>query len=110
MRLHGYVQRNRVPGLDAATCANASAAVPVGQGEFRLALGRWWRPGEADARRVALGYAHFLSKRTQVYANLAQLKNGSRSTTMLFPISQDSPAAVAGQDVKAMGVGMRHMF
>ncbi|MNE90192.1 hypothetical protein D3C80_1876810 [compost metagenome] len=59
---------------------------------------------------MALGYAHFLSKRTQLYASFAQLKNGSRSTTMLFPISQDSAPAVAGQDVRAMGVGMRHMF
>jgi len=110
MRLHGYLQRNRVPGLDAATSANASAAVPVGSGEFRLALGRWSRPGDADATRVALGYAHFLSKRTQIYGSFAHLKNGSRSNTMLFPISQDSAPAVAGQDVKALGVGMRHMF
>ncbi len=42
--------------------------------------------------------------------NFAVLKNGSRSTTMLFPISQDSAPAVAGQDVKAFGIGMRHMF
>ena len=110
MRLHGYLQRNRVPGLDAATSANASAAIPVGSGEFRLALGRWSRPGDADATRLALGYAHFLSKRTQIYGSFAHLKNGSRSNTMLFPISQDSAAAVAGQDVKALGVGIRHMF
>jgi len=110
VRVHGYYQRNQIPGLDAATSVNASAALPVGSGEFRLAVGRWSRPGDADARRVALGYAHFLSKRTQVYATLAQLKNGSRSTTMLFPISQDSAPALAGQDVKAFGVGMRHMF
>jgi len=109
-RIHGYYQRNQIPGLDAASSINASAALPVGAGEFRLAVGRWSRPGDADARRLALGYAHFLSKRTQVYGNFAVLKNGSRSTTMLFPISQDSAPAVAGQDVKAFGVGMRHMF
>lgn len=109
-RIHGYYQRNQIPGLDAASSINASAALPVGAGEFRLAVGRWSRPGDADARRLALGYAHFLSKRTQVYGNFAVLKNGSRSTTMLFPISQDSAPAVAGQDVKAFGIGMRHMF
>lgn len=109
-RIHGYYQRNQIPGLDAASSINASAALPVGAGEFRLAVGRWSRPGDADASRLALGYAHFLSKRTQVYGNFAVLKNGSRSTTMLFPISQDSAPAVAGQDVKAFGVGMRHMF
>jgi len=109
-RIYGYYQRNSIAGLDDANSLNASAALPVGSGEFRLALGRWSRPGDADARRLALGYAHFLSKRTQVYGSFAVLKNGGRSTTMLFPISQDSAPAVAGQDVKAVGVGMRHMF
>ncbi|MCT9810703.1 porin [Acidovorax sp. Be4] len=109
-RIHGYYQRNHVPGLADANSVNASAAIPVGAGEFRLALGRWSRPGDASAQRLALGYAHFLSKRTQLYGTFAQLKNGSRSTTMLFPISQDSAPAVAGQDVRALGVGMRHMF
>lgn len=110
VRLHGYYQRNQIPGLAAANSTNVSAAIPVGSGEFRLALGKWSRPGDASAQRLALGYAHFLSKRTQLYGTFAQLKNGSRSTTMLFPISQDSAPAVAGQDVRAIGVGMRHMF
>ncbi len=109
-RIHGYYQRNQIPGLADANSINASAALPVGSGEFRVALGRWSRPGDADAKRLALGYAHFLSRRTQVYGNFAVLRNGSRSTTMLFPISQDSAPAVAGQDVKAFGIGMRHMF
>lgn len=110
IRLHGYVQRNRVRRLDDADSVNVSAAVPVSRGEFRVALGRWNRPNEAGARRFALGYAHFLSKRTQVYASLATLRNERRSTTLLFPISQDSPAAAAGQDVRAVGVGVRHTF
>ena len=109
-RLYGYYQRNRVAGLGDANSANVSAAVPVGSGEFRAALGHWDRPGDAGARRLALGYVHFLSKRTQVYTSFARLRNESRSTTMLFPISQDSPAPVAGQDVRALGVGIRHLF
>ena len=75
-----------------------------------MAFGRWSRPGDATAQRVALGYTHHLSKRTQVYTAMARLNNGSGSNTMLFPISQDSPGAVKGQDVKAIGAGIRHMF
>ncbi|WP_198969653.1 porin [Xylophilus sp. ASV27] len=110
MKLLGYVQNNRVPSLGAANSRNISAAIPAGGGEFRIALGHWDRPADADARRVALGYTYFLSKRTQVYANMARLNNGKGSTTMLFPISQDSPALTGGQSVKAVGLGMRHLF
>ena len=109
-RLYGYYQRNRVPGLSNANSANLSAAVPVGSGEWRAAFGHWDRPNDAGVRRLALGYAHFLSKRTQVYASFAKLRNEGRSTTMLFPISQDSPPALAGQNVRAIGVGVRHLF
>ncbi len=109
-RLYGYYQRNSIPGLGDANSTNVSAAIPMGSGEIRLALGQWSRPGDASAWRLALGYAHFLSKRTQVYGSLAKLRNGSRSTTMLFPISQDSAALAGGQDVRAIGVGIRHMF
>jgi len=110
MRLYGYYQRNRVPSLGLASSVNASASIPVGAGEVRLAAGRWNRPNEASAQRVALGYVHFLSKRTQVYTSLARLKNDQNSSAMLFPISQDSPPAGRGQDISAVGIGIRHMF
>ena len=110
VKLMGYVQSNRVATLGNATSKNISATVPVGLGEFRLALGRWDRPSDADATRLALGYTYHLSKRTQVYGVVARLNNGAGSTTMLFPINQDSVAASRGQDVKALGLGVRHVF
>jgi predicted porin len=109
-KLFAYAQQNRVPGLQNATSTNASIAVPAGGGEFRAAIGQWSRPNDADVKRIAFGYTYFLSKRTQIYGVAAQLSNGSRSTAMLFPISQDSAAATPGQDVRSFGVGIRHMF
>lgn len=109
-RVMGYLQNNRVSTLGDANSKNVSAAVPFGAGEFRLAASHWDRPANADARRLALGYTHFLSKRTQVYGVLARLVNGSGSTTQLFPIGQDSTALISGQDVTSVGVGMRHLF
>jgi predicted porin len=110
VKLFGYFQNNRVPSLGDANSKNVSAAIPAGLGEFRIALGRWDRPANADAKRVALGYTYFLSKRTQLYADMAKLNNSKGSNTLLFPISQDSPALSLGQDVKAIGIGVRHMF
>lgn len=110
VRLMGYLQNNSVPTLADATSKNVSAAVPFGAGEFRVAVSRWDRPSNADAKRLAVGYTHFLSKRTQVYGVMARLTNGSGSTTQLFPIGQDSAALVPGQDVTSVGIGMRHLF
>jgi predicted porin len=110
MKVFGYAQNNRVPDLQAANSVNLSASIPVGAGEFRVAVGRWHRPADGDAKRLAVGYTHFLSKRTQLYGVMAKLDNAAGSATMLFPISQDSPALVRGQDVKSFGVGVRHLF
>ncbi len=110
IKAFGYFQNNQVATLGDANSKNISAAIPVGAGEVRLALGRWDRPNGGNAKRLALGYTYHLSKRTQLYAVMARMNNDKGSATQFFPISQDSPALALGQDVKAIGIGMRHMF
>jgi predicted porin len=110
MSLRAYVQNNKVASLDDARSYMLGFTVPVGIGEFRASVGRWDRPNNAGSSRVAVGYGHYLSKRTQVYASAARLVNQSRSTTALWPMSQDFSTNPPGHDANAVGIGMRHLF
>lgn len=48
-----------------------STVVPVGAGQIRAAYGEYRNAGVTRSEKAALGYYHYLSKRTAVYANVA---------------------------------------
>ena len=104
-----YVQNNRVSGLPNVTGYMVGAAVPVGQGEFRATYSHTDNPGR-EARLFAVGYNHFLSKRTQVYATVAEVRNDGAARFGLFPSSTDGGVPIAGQDVRGFQLGVRHVF
>lgn len=59
-----------------------------------------------DARQFALGYVHFLSKRTALYGTYARIANdGSAAFTVATP-----PAAVPGKASKGYEFGVKHAF
>lgn len=75
-----------------AKTTTLGAAVPVGSGKVLAALANTRGMGGATRDTVTVGYDHFLSKRTDVYANLMHDKvSGFTSGTSL-------------------GVGVRHRF
>lgn len=48
-----------------------SSVVPVGTGQFRTSFGNYKRADVVASQKLALGYHHFLSKRTSVYTTFA---------------------------------------
>lgn len=109
LRLFGFAQRNRTAGLARVNGYMLGTAVPVGAGEFRVSYSSTSNPG-AEARLVALGYNHFLSKRTQVYTTIAHLKNDGAARFGLRPSVTDLGAPGAGDDQRGLQLGVRHTF
>ncbi|MGA0571008.1 porin [Variovorax sp. VNK109] len=82
--------------------------VPVGAGEFRLAVSQYKvevGATEPRARKLSLGYVHNLSKRTALYATFARVSNSGGATTALN-------ASVTGANQSSTGYdfGLRHSF
>ncbi len=112
VKLYGYVQQNKVSGLETVNGYQAGISAPVGSGEFRANYSHTDR-STAKASLFAVGYAHHLSRRTQVYTTAAKLDNRGAARFNMWPSSQDFGAAgapAAGQDVTGFQVGMRHLF
>lgn len=85
--------------------------VPVGAGEIRASVARYdTRGSNADWRKLALGYGHNLSKRTQLYATYARLNNASGSARAIGALGVTAPPNVAGRHSNGYEVGMRHFF
>ena len=68
--------------------------------------------GDAEGKAVTLGYTYTLSKRTNVYASYAKLRNNG---TGVFSLTSPSgtialPATAFGSDPQVYNVGLRHSF
>ncbi|MET3494632.1 porin [Variovorax boronicumulans] len=97
VQVYGQLQRTRTPDIrTTADTAQLGAAVPVGPGRFMASVARTQRKVEpaTETNRTtwAVGYDHFLSKRTDLYAVYMR----DRITGF------DSSGSV--------GVGVRHRF
>lgn len=97
VQLYGQLQRTRTPDIrTTADTAQLGAAVPVGAGRFLASVARTERKvtGSPGTQRTtwALGYDHFLSKRTDLYA----------------VYMRDRLTGFSGSG--SVGVGMRHRF
>lgn len=63
---------------------------------------------DADARKWAIGVRHALSKRTQLYADYAQIKNDDNAGFTINPMGNS--LGLSGVGVKGIAVGMKHSF
>ena len=68
--------------------------------------------GDAEGKAVTLAYSYTLSKRTNVYASYAKLRNNG---TGVFALSSSAgtialPATAFGSDPQVYNVGLRHSF
>jgi predicted porin len=60
-----------------------------------------------DATQFGLGYVYNLSKRSAVYASLAQINNDGAAR---FVISDGAAGIVAGDSSRGYEAGLRHRF
>jgi predicted porin len=82
--------------------------VPIGAGELKAA----WSVYKIDSgatepkgRKLAVGYVHNLSRRTALYATLAQVRNSGGSTHAL-----NGAATGANRNSSGFDLGVRHSF
>jgi len=115
-KLAAWYQTNRIAGLGQVQAHMLGATAPLGgQGEFRASYTHRSQAG-ANANMVALGYFHFLSKRTGLYANLAKIDNQGSAAFLMNPIQVETAAAglggaaAVGRDIAGVQLGMRHLF
>jgi predicted porin len=91
-----------------------SATVPVGNHELKLSVLKADLDGRVgstlisanDARHIALGYVHNLSKRTALYGTAARISNDGAAT---FAIAGGN-APAAGKKSTGLEAGLRHSF
>lgn len=68
-------------------------------------------PTDADALLYGLGYEYYLSKRTDLYAAVAHLRNSNRAQLALGGAGYTGGSTAApGQDANAVQFGIRHRF
>lgn len=89
------------------------ATVPVGAGLWRAQVARYNQSGSRnDFEKYSLGYVHFLSKRTQLYGDVARLDNKGAGTVALTNLSGslNAPVPIAGGRSTGYMLGVRHTF
>lgn len=92
--------------------ANIGAAVAVGgAGKVYVNLQRN-EQASAKGNLIALAYSYSLSKRTNVYATLASMRNNSAGVFGINAsgVNVTPPATAPGADPTALAIGMRHSF
>jgi predicted porin len=113
-KVSGFATRSRFAN---ATVANryVGLQVPIGHGLVRASYIVSNPSGTAatgadlkgdDARQIALGYLHTLSKRTALYGNAVRLTNRGRSALAV----DRNPAPTAGSASTGFELGLRHSF
>jgi predicted porin len=83
------------------------AVFPIGSGDVRAAYSVFESnaAGNPEAKRFALGYRHYLSKRTALYADIARVANRGTSAQAI-----GGAITAAGASSSGIDVGMRHSF
>jgi len=83
------------------------AWMPVGVGEFKASYSvfRSNAAGDPEAKKLALGYVHNLSKRTALYTTLARVTNSGGSRQALGGATTGANQSSSGFDL-----GIRHNF
>ena len=85
----------------------AGALVPVGLGIFRVSYSRYGTDaaGSPKAKKWAVGYVHWLSKRTALYTAAARVSNEGASASAL-----NGAVTAPGKSSNGIDFGVRHSF
>ena len=111
VRLMGFYSDQRA-GPDRQKSALIGASVKVGDvGYVRASFMNSDRSGpgvdDDDAQQLAIGYLHYLSKRTALYATYSQIRNRGNA---VYVTSDSSPAASPGGNASGLQGGLSHNF
>lgn len=111
VKLMGFYSDQRA-GDDRQASALVGASLKVGDvGYVRASYANSNRFGPGvdadDARQVAVGYLHYLSKRTALYATYSRITNRGNAA---YVTSDLSPAATPGTAATGVQAGLSHQF
>jgi predicted porin len=106
VRLMGTINRDKTGAVNARGGV-IGAVVPVGVGELKAAYSSYEidTAGNPQARKLAVGYVHNLSKRTALYGTYARVRNSGGSAMALNGSATAPNASSSGFDL-----GIRHAF
>jgi general bacterial porin, GBP family len=113
--IYGYFQRNYLrnqPKVD-AYMVGATYLIDPGDELLMSASKRSSPTAETGVKMFAIGYDHFLSSRTTLYASFAHLQNDRNAKFGLWPAVLTYSAEglpLAGQNETSFEVGIRHYF
>jgi predicted porin len=112
VKLAGWFQSNRAARLANVDGYLVGATVPVKSGELRASYSSRDQVN-ADASLSALGYYHFLSKRTWLFGQVGRIDNTGTAAFGLGPARAEEAAAgllAGGRSVDGVQLGIRHFF
>lgn len=86
------------------------AEIPFGKAKALVSYGqvRDRTLSDADAHKWAIGARYTLSKRTELYADYAQIKNDSNASFTINPMGNS--LGLSGAGIKGLAMGMKHSF
>ena len=86
--------------------------VPIGSGTLTAGAGtgKTKKVGGSKATQLSLGYDHSLSKRTNLYVIATGIDNGRVAAYTADAATGSGPPVSAGNDVRALLIGVRHRF
>jgi predicted porin len=92
--------------------ANIGAAYTLGANKFFANIQRDEMDNGAKGTGWSVGYTYSLSKRTNVYAAYATMRNNNRAAFGVFSGATNvtPPSSAPGADPKALSLGVRHSF
>ncbi|MDM0005356.1 porin [Variovorax sp. J22G73] len=104
-----YLRQKNAP--ESQTHAMLGLSVPVGAGVIKASVARANRSGPGvdadDATQVALGYVHWLSKRTAVYGTWSVVRNKGNAAYVVTDALSDPQA---GANSRGLQFGISHNF
>lgn len=111
VKISVYAQQNRTESLPQVSGGAVGATIPIGAGEIRASYSVYGA-GKRRASLAAVGYLHYLSRRTSLYGSYGVLLNGPSTAFTLAPTGPDfaSGPMKADQNARGLGFGIRHLF
>jgi predicted porin len=89
-----------------------AASIPMGAGALLLDIGGLKNKlaGDADAVTASIRYDYYLSKRTTVYGGFSTVRNDAKARYGVTGAGGPPMVAAAGDDPRALALGIRHFF
>ncbi|HSV53049.1 MAG TPA: porin [Burkholderiaceae bacterium] len=106
-KLWAAVDSDKISGGVSGKGFLVGLTMPVGSGEIRSSYSQYktTAAGNPKSNKLAVGYVHHLSKRTNIYTTVARIKNSSVATSAF-----SGAVTAAGQSSTGFDIGIKHSF